>query len=412
VHRSLTWPNGAGDNWLSAIRNGAGMAARRDGLKQRRVALGLTQEMLADRLGVERSTVSRWERGIEVPNPGSRCDIALALALPLEEVALLLADAPRSAGRLGDRVSAALRAPDRLDMVTVAELRKQVQGVDGRYDRMRSTTLLAEAGLLLGRIAFFGEHVADFGVRRQLRDVEAEAATLMGQLVWDASQRQDHDNARMYFDKAIEAARDTGNVVAKGHALLRKSYIALYGENEPKIGLDLTRETADVTAPVSHALTGLALLHTAEAHAMLLDRSACETSLAQAESHFDKAGPHDVAGFMLSPNQFGRVMGSCYLFLEDHQRAERILAATAQSTQPQNKSRAIVLGNLSLARLRRGELDGAAETLHEAINVVAETRGGGGMNLVFDAGRELGPWRGQKAVGDVYDRLLSLMTAA
>jgi hypothetical protein len=55
----------------------------------------------------------------------------------------------------------------------------------------------------------------------------------------------------------------------------------------------------------------------------------------------------------------------------------------------QNKSRAIVLGNLSLAHLRQGELDAAAATLHEAIDVVEQTRGGGGLNVVFDAGREL-----------------------
>jgi transcriptional regulator with XRE-family HTH domain len=38
--------------------------ARRGRLAQRRKALGLTQEDLAGLLGVERSTVVRWERGV------------------------------------------------------------------------------------------------------------------------------------------------------------------------------------------------------------------------------------------------------------------------------------------------------------------------------------------------------------
>ena len=42
--------------------NAAGGAARRR-LAGRRKALGLTQEALADLMGVERTTVVRWERG-------------------------------------------------------------------------------------------------------------------------------------------------------------------------------------------------------------------------------------------------------------------------------------------------------------------------------------------------------------
>ena len=40
------------------------------------------------------------------------------------------------------------------------------------------------------------------------------------------------------------------------------------------------------------------------------------------------------------------------------------------------------------------------------------TRGGGGMNIVFRAARELRPWRGENAVQEAQDRLLALMEAA
>jgi transcriptional regulator with XRE-family HTH domain len=386
------------------------MTARRGGLQRRRKAVGFTQEGLAERLGVERSTVSRWERGAEVPEPANQLGLARALGLPPEELELLLFEVPQPIP--ADRVTSSAQTPGRFDAVAVAQLCEQVHDVDRRYDKTPSTNLLAETGLLLGKIAFFSGQVVDGRIYRQLRDVEAEAMTLMGQLVWDASQRRDHENARDYFDKAIGAARDAGNVAAEGHALLRKSYIALYGERDPQAGLDLTRQTADLTAPVSHALTGLALLHTAEAHAMLRERRPCEVSLGQAESHLDKAGSRDIAGFLLSPNQFDRIAGSCYLFLGDHRRAQRRLERIALTARPKTKSRAIALANLSIAHLRQKELDGATETLHQAIDVVEETRGGGGMNLVFDAGKELGPWRAERNVGDIYDRLLSLMTAA
>jgi hypothetical protein len=37
--------------------------------------------------------------------------------------------------------------------------------------------------------------------------------------------------------------------------------------------------------------------------------------------------------------------------------------------------------------------------------------GGGGLNIIFGAGRELRPWRTVPVVQDVCDRLLTLMTA-
>jgi transcriptional regulator with XRE-family HTH domain len=388
------------------------MATRREGLARRRAAMGFTQESLAEHLGIDRSTVGRWERGTLTPQPWNQPDLAGALKISLDTLDALLTPAAHATQSAPDRVSHALVAPQRLDLITVGHLRERVQQLDQRYDRVPSTSLLADAGLALGQLSFFGQHAPNGRTRLELREVEAEAATLMGQLVWDASQRRDHDNARAHFDNAIAAAREIGNTAAEGHALLRKSYIALYGERAPHAGLTLTEQTAHTTSHTSNVLTGLALLHTAEAHAMLGDQRACEKALTEAETRFEKASENDIAGYLFSPSQLDRMAGSCYLFLGDHRRAQKVLEKTARGIRRQNKSRAIVLGNLSLAHLRQGELDAATAALHEAIDVVEETRGGGGLNVVFDAGKELRRWRTEHLVSEVYDRLLSLMTAA
>ena len=70
------------------------MATRRDSLAARREALGLTQEALAQELGVELSTVGRWERGTLTPQPWRRPNLARALQVPLDELGELLNPAP------------------------------------------------------------------------------------------------------------------------------------------------------------------------------------------------------------------------------------------------------------------------------------------------------------------------------
>ena len=54
--------------------------------------------------------------------------------------------------------------------------------------------------------------------------------------------------------------------------------------------------------------------------------------------------------------------------------------------------------------------DDAVAMLHQAVDVVELTWGGGGLNIIFGACRELQPWRNVVAVEDVYDRVMALMT--
>jgi tetratricopeptide (TPR) repeat protein/transcriptional regulator with XRE-family HTH domain len=80
---------------------GAGSGPRRR-LAERRKALGLTQEDLADALRVERTTVVRWERGETKPQPWLRSKLAAALNVSAERLeALLAADGSAPGGPPG-----------------------------------------------------------------------------------------------------------------------------------------------------------------------------------------------------------------------------------------------------------------------------------------------------------------------
>src|SRR2546430_17116175 len=68
------------------------MNRRRLRLAERRKAVGLSQERLAEVVGVDRSTVVRWERADTEPQPWHRPHLARALNVSVEELPALLAD--------------------------------------------------------------------------------------------------------------------------------------------------------------------------------------------------------------------------------------------------------------------------------------------------------------------------------
>jgi transcriptional regulator with XRE-family HTH domain len=65
-------------------------STRRERLTRRRKALGLTQEDLAALLGVERTTVARWERGRTEPGPWIQPKLAKTLRVPADRLEELL----------------------------------------------------------------------------------------------------------------------------------------------------------------------------------------------------------------------------------------------------------------------------------------------------------------------------------
>jgi hypothetical protein len=99
-----------------------------------------------------------------------------------------------------------------------------------------------------------------------------------------------------------------------------------------------------------------------------------------------------------------------YLTLGDSAKAESVLEGTARRLQGRHKSKAIVLGNLALAHVLQREIEEATTVLHQAIDLLEVSRGGGGLNVVSAAIRELRPWRQEPAAQDVHERLLALMT--
>lgn len=403
-----------------------------------RLAKRLSVRAFAEHLGVAVRTVSKWEaHSTEItPRPDTQAllDTVLTRAnadeqarfqrfltdngTPSASITLVDRSGKEShdahAGHLNNWKSsetseAAVPPGRRVDLTDITQLHEHVRKLTQDYDRHPSALLLAAAGQCHGQVIRLRERACDSRTRRHLWSMEAESAILMGQLVWDASQRRDHTTTLAYLDAAILAARQAQDAAAEAHALLRKSFVALYGTRLPDHGLALGEQTVKISRHISDVLTGQALLHIAEARAMRGEQQECEAALHAADTYLARVKPTDTAIGLYSPTQFNRLAGSCYLRLDRPDRAEALLTPIIDAVRAK-KSAGIVLGNLALARIRQNRLEEAIAALHQAMDIAETTRGGGGLNVIFTAGRELRPWLDRPTVQETNDRLLALMT--
>jgi hypothetical protein len=119
-----------------------------------------------------------------------------------------VAGAPTIAANLEgqDRFAWVLKHPRSVDLPSVTYLREQTLDLMKQYEAVASpTSLLPEAAERLEQVTLLREHAPLGRVRQELCSVEAQSATLLGRLVWDASGQHDHATAARYYDQAIAA---------------------------------------------------------------------------------------------------------------------------------------------------------------------------------------------------------------
>lgn len=156
------------------------MRQPRPRLAVQRKTCGFTQEALAYALGVDRSTVARWEAGDTEPQPWLRPKLARALGISTDRLASLLTNE-----RNGEPVSSvvthrhAANAPsisrtDRRDPAAISQLAAQVADIALRYETRPSASLLAEAGQCHAALSFL---LGQGGADKALHDLHQTATT-------------------------------------------------------------------------------------------------------------------------------------------------------------------------------------------------------------------------------------------
>jgi tetratricopeptide (TPR) repeat protein len=249
------------------------------------------------------------------------------------------------------------------------------------------------------------------GWRRDLDIAEAEAALLIGRLLWDAAGRRDSSAAEEYFDRAARRAGQAGDSVLQVTAVLRAGFVGLYG-GDPRAGVRRCVQAAVIAAPVSEELFALARLHAAEGHALLGHAAEADRALTTARGAMAAISPDDPAPGVCTARTYQRLAGSAYLALGRHTEARIALTEAAIRYEP-GKVLALVLGQLALACLGEGDSDAAVRHVRTAIELAEASQSIGAIAVAFRAGREIvrGVDGAQPEAREIVDRLLMVLAA-
>jgi DNA-binding XRE family transcriptional regulator/tetratricopeptide (TPR) repeat protein len=152
-------------------------AARRGRLAQRRKAVGLTQEQLAERLGVERSTVVRWERGQTQPQPWLWPKLAKTLGVSADRIEKLLAGDP-SRRALDPALPMVVRAAGEVFVGRSEEL-TALKAAAAAARASRPTVVLVEGEAGIGKSALLSRFASGLTGTTVLRASGDEAERLL-----------------------------------------------------------------------------------------------------------------------------------------------------------------------------------------------------------------------------------------
>lgn len=348
---------------------------RRAALARARRAAGLSQEELAHQVGVDRSTVGRWEAGETDPQPWARRELARLLGLTPATLQGMLDGAAVVGPDALDRLARTVESPRRVDGAVVEHLaavlaqQRQLEDLVGSGPVLPA--VLAEVELI-ERLA----RDARGPVRASLVGLLGEHRQFAG---WMGEDVGDHGGAVREYDRAMEAAQEVGDDNMVVSVLSMKSHLA-WSERDGARAVGLAAAGARAGGSrTSAGVRSLVVQQMARGHALegdgdivdrLLDRTE-ELARAAVERPDDEppwvyfnAGPERVlfqrgAAFL----ELGRYGDAMEMF----SRARALLPAGYR------RDHGRYAANLAVAAACAGEVDRAAAAGIEAVEVALET---------------------------------------
>jgi transcriptional regulator with XRE-family HTH domain len=419
------------------------MTARRQHLAERRRSLGYSQERLAGEVGVDRTTVGRWERGETGPQPLIRERLRTVLEVSAEELDALIPVGPEDE-HLPLAAAVAAPGPDlmgelddmhrremlRLMSIASVAMALPAEAAAVHSSRMAPLDLDSHAAMnahlwqvfamsrskrqvypvIRDQLATLTSHLTDPHPDRdwrQLLALTADLYQLAGEVCFDGNRYTD---AAHCYTLAATAAREGDAADLWACALTRHAYVSMYDQQH-------AQASAILAAADTVARNGDRQLATrqwvasvqAQAQASLGDRGGCDRALDTAAGVLDLAASASPGGWLrFDGSRIAEESGSCYLVTGRDAQAEGALTqALGQGISP--RRRGSLLTDLAMLGVRRHD---TSQVLHYATAAIdlAEQTGSSGY-----VGRKLAtlhtqvqPSRGDRRIALLADRIARL----
>ncbi|MGY0060580.1 helix-turn-helix domain-containing protein [Streptomyces sp. LZ34] len=415
------------------------------GLAERRRSLGFGQEGLAHALGIDRTTVCRWESGKTVPQPPLRPDLAAALQLDLAELDALLAQ-PRTAEEPASAPPSDHYGPGSADDMIRREFLRviavtgalttvptdEAEDLAESLRRASSQDFLRMNGHLwqvyqLARTkgavypvvrdqlsnlndAFSGHSQPEF---RTMCAAASDLLQLAGELSFDSNR---YTEAATSYTLAASASRDAGAYDLWACALVRHAYIDVHERRYQEAAHTLSA-AEKVARRGDHSLSTrhwVAAVQ-AEAYAGLGDLRACERALDTAEEVLRLSSPGHSSGWLrFDGSRLAEARGARYTQLGRLDLAEQALqGALKQPVLAQGQSyrrRAAVLTDLAAIGAKRSNTDQVITYGREALQLARQSGSGYVARKLLSLRTAISPLAHNTRVADLATEIAALTT--
>jgi transcriptional regulator with XRE-family HTH domain/tetratricopeptide (TPR) repeat protein len=359
-----------------------------------RKAAGFTQESLAEALGVDRSTVIRWEAGQHEPVPYLWPKFAELLGISRDQFAELLTIEERTSQsadlavtwddmrrrtlmKWGVATTAVaglgVGAGTTVGLTDVRRLRDSAARLHGLDQRHGGETIWraaldhAQEGMSLL------EHGSYNGiVERQLLAATGRLQVCAGWLALDAGE---HQVARACLGEALVIGRQARDPIVETRALANLAFQAnLLSRPREAQRFALGAEQAATGAGAPAWLAAIPQLRLAMSSARTGNAQDVDRAIGRAYGALER--DDDTAGeawaVFLSPLEIAGNAASCAMELGRAAEAERLLEPVIAGYEPRlARNLATWRVRLALARLDQGAVDGAVETAHAVLDDLA-----------------------------------------
>lgn len=398
------------------------MALRRHGLSQRRKAVGFTQESFAERLGVERSTVVRWEAGDTEPLPWIRPKMAEALHVSIDRFDQLITTEPEHANAAPvelEQLSGASEGsyprgevsvtgpPVQLSRV-LAGNRQHVNADASTMRMFRAADKRVGGGHLYATVVnylhtemaprIFGSHGADGSL------LFTSAAAFTEMAGWMAHDAGKDATAQQHFSRSLDLVRIDGDQQLTAHILGSMSHLA-HHRRRPNRAIQLAQngQQALDTGPQHPQIQARLLAMQARGFAALRQPSECTQLLTQAEKAVSCAHT-EVPSPWVSPFDQGSLASEaarCMRQLGDFSEAKR-QAEYVVELRAGDRTRSRAFGQLILVTvlIAQGEPEDACAVAHEVINATGSLGSYLVIQQLLGLKQQLEPYRSNKTVTD------------